>query len=89
MVSEKIKEICLYILRRFFILAENHISLNICKVLAVANTVGFIFSILCVDSDCYVRVLACMVMFGVLAAFFGSVAWMIEDMNEEYEEDEL
>lgn len=78
-----------FFLKKLFILAENHISLNICKVLAVANAAGFIFSILCVDSDCYIRVLACMAMFGVLAAFFGSVAWMIEDMNEEYEEDEL
>lgn len=91
MVSEKIKETCLYLLRRFFILAENHISLNVSKVLAVANAAGFIFSILLVDSDCYIQVLACMTMFGVLAAFFGVLTVIIEEEIdlEHLEEDEL
>lgn len=93
-MKKRIKQMALDMLRKLLILADGRIGLNICKVLATANAAGFIFSMCCVDSDCYVQVLACMAMFGVLAAFFAMMVIMIEegdDFFEEamYEEDEL
>lgn len=93
-MKKRIKQMALDMLRRLLILAEAKIGLNICKVLATANAAGFIFSMCCVDSDCYLQVLACMAGFGVMTAFFTTMVIMIEEGDEFlgeaiYEEDEL
>lgn len=93
-MKKRIKQMALDMLRRLLILAEAKIGLNICKVLATANAAGFIFSMCCVDSDCYVQVLACMAGFGVMTAFFTTMVIMIDEGDEFlseaiYEEDEL
>lgn len=93
-MKKRIKQMALDMLRRLLILAEAKIGLNVCKVLATANAAGFIFSMCCVDSDCYLQVLACMAGFGIMTAFFAMMVIMIEEGDEffdeaMYEEDEL
>lgn len=93
-MKKRIKQMALDMLRKLLILAEGRIGLNVCKVLATANAAGFIFSMCCVDSDCYLQVLACMAGFGVMTAFFTTMVIMIEEGDEFlseaiYEEDEL
>lgn len=78
-MKENIKGIFLNVLQRLFVLTEDHVGLNISKVLAVANIAGFMYSVVQLDGDRWVTAICCVVMFGVLAAFFMTMVVMIED----------
>lgn len=77
--TDRIKESLLYLFQKLFVLAEDHIGLNISKVLAVANIAGFMYSVVQLDGDRWITAICCVVMFGVLAAFFMTMVVMIED----------
>lgn len=77
------------ILIRIFTLAAGKLPLNICKVFTAAFIAGFFFFVACLEGPYTARAgIGTLVCF-IAAAFFGSVAWMIEDMSEDCEEDEL
>ena len=89
-LEDRILETVVYILQKLFILAEDHISLNISKVLAVANTAGCMLCIASVDCVYWGRVLVGVAFFGILALFFTSLVFFIEegiDLNDEEEDD--
>lgn len=82
-------DLIIEILIRFFTLAADRIPQNICKVMTVASIAGFMFFVACLEGPYTARACIGTLVCFVAAAFFGTVAWMIEDMSEEREEDEI
>lgn len=83
------QEMIIEIIIRIFELAAGRIPLNICKVFTAAFVAGFLFSIACLEGPYTGRACFAALVFFVAACFFGSLACMITEMTDDYEEDEL
>ena len=73
-------ETIIRILVKLFKLIDGRISQNICKVFAVANIVGFLFSVACVEGPYMWRAILCGLTCLLLSCFFGSMAMMYEEV---------
>ena len=73
-------EIIIKVLIKLFTLIEGRIPQNICKVFAVANIAGFLFSIACVEGPYTFRAIFFGIVCLLLACFFGSMALMYEEV---------
>ena len=76
-------ETIIKILVKLFKLIEGRLSQNICKVFAVANIAGLLFSIACLEGPYMVRAIFCGTVCLLLACFFGSMAMMYEEVCED------
>lgn len=76
-------ETIIKVLIKLFTLIECRISQNICKVFAVANIAGFLFSVTCVEGPYMWRAILCGLTCLLLACFFGSMALMYEEVCED------
>ena len=75
-------ELLIKIFSKLFTLIEGRLSQNICKVFAVANIAGFLFSVACVEGPYMWRAIFCGMVCLMLACFFGSMAMMYEEVLE-------
>ena len=75
-------ELLIKVITTLFTLIEGRLSQNICKVFAVANIAGFLFSVACVEGPYMWRAIFCGIVCLVFACFFGSMALMYEEVCE-------
>ena len=68
------------ILIKTFKLIDGRISQNVCKVFAVANIAGFLFSVACVEGPYTWRAIFCGIVCLVFACFFGSMVMLYEEV---------
>lgn len=73
-------EIVIKVLIKLFTLIEGRLSQNICKVFCVANIVGFLFSVACVEGPYMWRAIFFGAVCLMLACFFGSMTMMYEEV---------
>ena len=83
------QEMIIEIIIRIFELAAGRIPLNICKVFTAAFVVGFLFCLTCLEGPYTGRACFAGLVCFVAACFFGSMACMITEMTDDYEEDEF
>ena len=73
-------ETIIKILVKLFKLIEGRLSQNFCKVFAVANIAGFLFSVACVEGPYTWRAIFCGIVCLLLACFFGSMNALYEEV---------
>lgn len=83
------QDMIMEILIRIFELAAGRIPLNICKVFTAASVAGFFFSVACLEGPYTGRACFAALVFFMATCFFGTLACMIGEMSDDYEEDEL
>lgn len=76
-------ETLIKILETLFTLIEGRLTQNICKVFAVANIAGFLFSVACVEGPYMWKAIFCGIVCLVFACFFGSMVMMYEEVCED------
>ena len=76
-------ELLIKIFSKLFTLIEGRLSQNFCKVFAVANIAGFLFSVACVEGPYMWRAIFFGIVCLMLTCFFGSMAAMYEEVNAE------
>lgn len=75
-------ELLIKVFTTLFTLIEGRLSQNICKVFAVANIAGFLFSVACVEGPYMWRAIFFGIVCLMLACFFGSMVMMYEEVCE-------
>lgn len=75
-------EVIIRVLIKLFTLIEGRLTQNICKVFAVANIAGFLFSIACVEGPYTFRAIFFGIACLLLACFFGSMVMLYEEVLE-------
>lgn len=73
-------ELLIKVFTTLFTLIEGRLSQNICKVFAVANIAGFLFSVACVEGPYMWRAIFFGIVCLMLACFFGSMVMMYEEV---------
>ena len=73
-------ELLIKVFTTLFTLIEGRLSQNFCKVFAVANIAGFLFSVACMEGPYMWRSILCGLTCLLLACFFGSMAMMYEEV---------
>ena len=73
-------ETIIRILVTLFTLIEGRLSQNFCKVFAVANIAGFLFSVACVEGPYMWRAIFFGIVCLMLACFFGSMVMLYEEV---------
>lgn len=73
-------ETIIKVLVKLFTLIEGRLSQNFCKVFAVANIAGFLFSVACVEGSCMWRAIFCGIVCLVFACFFESMVMLYEEV---------
>ena len=76
-------ELLIKVFTTLFTLIEGRLTQNICKVFAVANIAGLLFSIACLEGPYMVRAIFCGAVCLMLACFFGSMVMMYEEVCED------
>lgn len=79
-------ETIIKVLVKLFTLIEGRLSQNFCKVFAVANIAGFLFSVACVEGPYMWRAILCGLTCLLLTCFFWSMAMMYEEVRTIEEE---
>ena len=73
-------ELLIKVFTTLFTLIEGRLSQNFCKVFAVANIAGFLFSVACVEGPYMWRAIFCGIVCLVFACFFGSMVMLYEEV---------
>lgn len=73
-------ELLIKIFSKLFVLVEGRLSQNFCKVFAVANIAGFLFSVACLEGPYTWRAIFCGIVCLVFACFFGSMVMLYEEV---------
>lgn len=73
-------ELLIKVFIKLFTLIEGRFSQNFCKVFAVANIAGFLFSIACVEGPYTFRAIFFGIACLLLACFFGSMVMLYEEV---------